>query len=269
MIFYFSGTGNSLYAAKKISGYLGEGLVNISDAMHSGKTPEYDLRSDETVGFVFPLYCWSAPQMVFDFIRKVKLNGYSGQYIFAVATYGQNMGRFDTFFNEELTKRNISLSAAFSLNMPNNYFNIWDEVKQKECLDRAEIIIDRICDAVATREQVVEITVTGSHAAAIFTRKMNRMYNKIVPSTKGFSVSDSCIGCGLCSKVCNGGCIKLVDSKPVWDGTCTKCFACIHLCPQRAVQYEESMMGFTQSTENTGRYRNPNIKVSELMHLER
>ncbi len=266
MIFYFSGTGNSLYAAKKISSYLEEELISISDAMHSGTAPEYDIKQDETIGFIFPLYCWSAPQMVFDFIHKVKLNGYSGQYIFAVATYGQNMGRFDRFFNEELAKRNVKLNAAFSLNMPNNYFNIWDKETQKECLDRAELVIDRICRAVAGREQVVEIKVTGPHAADIFTRKMHRMYNETVPSTKDFSVSDSCIGCGLCSKVCNGQCIKLVEGRPVWDETCTKCFACIHLCPQKAIIYKESFMGHTQSTENVGRYKNPNIKVSELMH---
>ena len=268
MIFYFAGTGNSLYAAKKISSYLGEELVSISDAMHSGKTPEYEIQSNETIGFVFPLYCFSAPQMVFDFIQEVKLNGYAGQYIFAVATYGQNMGRFDRFFNEELAKRDVSLSAAFSLNMPNNYFNIWDKARQQECLDRAEVTINRICKAVHAHEPVVEITETKK-VPEERTGIMHDIYNASVPSTKGFSVSDSCVGCGVCSKVCNGQCIKIVDGKPAWDGICTKCFACIHLCPQKAIQFEESTMGFPLSTRGCGRYKNPNIKVSELMHEQK
>ena len=59
------------------------------------------------------------------------------------------------------------------------------------------------------------------------------------------------------------------DGKPAWDGICTKCFACIHLCPQKAIQFEESTMGFPLSTRGCGRYKNPNIKVSELMHEQK
>ncbi|GEM_PF-5859417 len=36
MIFYFSGTGNSLHAAKRVSEYSKEGLVSIAAAMNSG-----------------------------------------------------------------------------------------------------------------------------------------------------------------------------------------------------------------------------------------
>ena len=54
MIFYFTGTGNSLYAAQKLADD-GEKIVSIVDALRS-KTFHYTLKDNEPLGFVFPVY---------------------------------------------------------------------------------------------------------------------------------------------------------------------------------------------------------------------
>ena len=56
-IFYYTGTGNSLWVARKVADELGgASLVSI---------PEYKAGKDttisETVGFVFPVYIWGVP----------------------------------------------------------------------------------------------------------------------------------------------------------------------------------------------------------------
>jgi flavodoxin len=57
MIFYFSGTGNSLYAAKSIAQHNGEELVSISAAINSGdEFYKYSLRDNEVIGFVYPIH---------------------------------------------------------------------------------------------------------------------------------------------------------------------------------------------------------------------
>lgn len=264
MIFYFSGTGNSLYAAKKIGSYLKEDVISISSAMHNETELRYELKENETIGFVFPLYAFSAPKMVFDFLSKMELGNFHDNYIFAVATYGQNIGRFDKFFDVELEKKGMHLSAGFSLNMPNNYFHIWSEEEQKKCLDAAEITISRISQMVSLREKIFEITITPN--AEEIGAKMNKQYNSTLNDTSAFYANDQCVNCGLCAKVCNGQCIKLIDGKPTWGEGCTKCFACIHLCPQRAIQYKEESGNYHLSTENAGRYKNPNINIQELTH---
>ena len=69
MIFYFSGTGNSLYAAKSIAEYNGEKLISIASIMKSKDgCYEYNLTKDEVIGFVFPIYAWAPPKMVISFI---------------------------------------------------------------------------------------------------------------------------------------------------------------------------------------------------------
>ena len=255
MVFYFSGTGNSLYAAKKIGEAIGESVLDIASAIHKG-TFEFPITSAQTIGFVFPLYAWSAPEMVFDFISHLKLDGH---YVFAAATYGQNIGRFDKFFE----KAGIRLNSAFSINMPNNYIYVWDQEKQQRCLEAADRRIALIREKIRNRENIIDIhcELNGRHvpeAMTAFAPRMNAQWSQTLRDVSEFYVTDACVGCGLCAKVCNGDAIRIVDGKPLWGNTCTKCLACLHLCPQQAIQFGEY-------TSGSGRYKNPNISVKELI----
>ena len=64
---------------------------------------------------------------------------------------------------------------------------------------------------------------------------------------KKFYVTDACIGCGKCAKICVNNNITLVDKKPVWKQNCMACVSCIQTCPVAAIQYDKK-------TQNTGRY---------------
>ena len=58
MIFYFTGTGNSLWVAKALSEALGEQLVSIADELHKEKDGwVYPVRPDEKILFVYPVQC--------------------------------------------------------------------------------------------------------------------------------------------------------------------------------------------------------------------
>ena len=62
MVFYFTGTGNSLYIAKQLA----ECPVSIPQAM---KQETLDF-TDERIGIVAPIYGHEMPQMVKDFLKK-------------------------------------------------------------------------------------------------------------------------------------------------------------------------------------------------------
>lgn len=67
MILYFSGTGNSLYVAKKLAELTGDTAVPIS-AIHE----RCQRIQDRIIGFVFPVYFGDLPEPVQDFIRQVR-----------------------------------------------------------------------------------------------------------------------------------------------------------------------------------------------------
>ena len=54
MIFYFTGTGNSLWVAKALSEALGETLISIADELHKKEVGlVYPVRPDEKILFVY------------------------------------------------------------------------------------------------------------------------------------------------------------------------------------------------------------------------
>lgn len=259
MIFYFTGTGNSLQAAKNIADYNGEKIISMAKEINSmDGNFEYTLEENETIGFVFPVYAWAPPKMVMDFIAKVKFNNYKNNYTFAVATCGENIGNTMKVLHKSLNKKGMKLSSGFSLIMPNNYIIMGDidsKEVQNEKLLSAEDTLKNINNIVKERKEGVFQLVKGP-LPGILTPIVNPIFTKHGMNTKRFYVNDKCISCGLCERVCNAKTIK-VNGKPQWGEDCTQCLACIHLCPVKAIDY-------STSTGKKGRYKNPNVNINEI-----
>lgn len=84
MIFYFSGTGNSRWAAEQIAALTGDETRDIS---RLEKTPE--IRNEGQIGLVFPIYAWGVPEPMLDFVKtwKKQTHLHSG-----VCTCGEEAG---------------------------------------------------------------------------------------------------------------------------------------------------------------------------------
>lgn len=259
MIFYFSGTGNSLQAASLIAEHNGEELVSISAAMYDGAgRHDYKLKEDEVIGFVYPVYAWAPPGIVLKFIEKLKLENYKGNYTFSVATCGGNTGNTTKVLAEALKRNGLKLDSGFSVVMPNNYIIIGDVYNKEtniKLLAEAEKTIERISSLVSERKAGVFEVVKGP-VPWLMTSVINPMFNKNAIDTKKFYADDNCTSCGICERVCNCRNIK-VNGKPSWGNECTQCLACVHWCPARAVQYGKG-------TVKKGRYVNPNVDMKGL-----
>lgn len=259
MIFYFSGTGNSLQVAKAIGKENNLEVISIASIMNNKKgCYSYELKEQEPIGFVFPVYAWGPPWMVLKFIDKLKLTNYKNNYSFTVVTCGANIGNTLKLIQGSMKKKQMSLNSGFSIVMPNNYIIMGDvdsKEIEKQKLIGAEKSIEEI-NKIINEKRDGEFKVLKGRMPSILTSVINPLFNKNAMKTKKFYANDKCTACGICENVCNSNCIKVIE-RPHWEGSCSQCLACINFCPVHAIQYGKG-------TEKKGRYRNPNISIEEM-----
>jgi len=254
-IYHFSGTGNSLKIARDLAEALDDtNLVPIARA-----TEEQLASNTETVGIVFPVYAWGPPLVVTQFLDRVSIG--SDKYVFAVCTCGGQASGALVKVKKQLLVKGITLSSGFVILMPTNYI-VWGEAppeeKQQAMFARAKGRIAEIC-TVIKEKKVQEVEMGGLLGRVVLTGLIyNFSIGFFANQDKKFTADKTCNSCGICEKVCQVGNIKMKDGKPEWLHNCEQCLACLHWCPQEAIQVGKN-------TKGRKRYHHPEIKANDLM----
>lgn len=249
-IYWFSGSGNSLYAARFIAERLGGEkevrLIRITRELIEA-SPETE---GDCIGFVFPSYSFQAPDMVVDFVRKLKING--NPYIFSVVTMGRLTAGLGRIFAGEFRKKNCILSYCAYVKMPANAVFLYNP----ETMENIEEINDELESAaidIKGRDKFID----GGRITVPVSLLAKKCFRKIQEKNKAsFRTLGSCTGCGTCASVCPEGNISIQAGKPVWGARCQMCMACVHWCPEKAAQ--------CGSSENRGRYTHPLVKAADI-----
>lgn len=256
MIFYFTGTGNSLWAARKLGKRLNEPLRPIDK--WGKKEYVYTLQPTEKLLFVFPIHSWGLPVLMLRFIEKLKVEGYINQMIYMVCTCGDDCGNTDKVLQKMLSKKGLDLHGAFSVRMPNTYillpgFDVDKKSLEEEKLIEAERRIQEIGDMILGERPVKKLYTSGSFAC-LKTNMVYPLFARFFIGKTSFYATDKCTACGLCARICPTGTISLEEQRPRWGNDCVQCLACIHRCPVRAIEYGKQ-------TQQKGRYHHPGLKT--------
>lgn len=252
MIFYFSGCGNTRWAAQQMAYVQKERLIFIPKVI--GGDCAFTLQNEEKIGFLFPVYSWAPPKIITDFIHRLKLENYHGQYLFMVCTCGDDVGLTRQVFTQAVTRRGWQVDSAFSIQMPNTYialpgFNIDSPERRTEKLEQSVVRLQYVNDQVRNRASGKYDVACGSWPW-IKTRVIQPFFQRFLMDDKPFHVSLACTGCGICERTCPVGNIRLTDHRPAWLHHCTLCLGCYHHCPAHAIL-------FGQATAGKGQYVYP------------
>ena len=246
VIFWFSGTGNSLYAAKRIAEELGDASLH---PMAAGVPSEAVGGEGEKIGFVFPSYFCNLPRIVRSFVEKLTIK--NGTYLFTIVTMGGlgqgSVGKLESV----LKQKNLRLDYGRVIHMPPDYvisYNPADKTKAGKTLDKANKKIHQISLEINAKARIVKKLKFAA----------NNLYKNIESLDAAFFAEDSCTACGQCAKLCPVGNIKIDNGKPKWLHRCEHCVACISWCPSQAIQYGEK-------TKTRRRYQNPKISVKDML----
>ena len=262
MIFYFSGTGNSLAVARELAKRLNEPLVEMASSHTAPPYVSPDAPAG-VVGFVFPVYAWGMPHVVEDFLKhylwlfmpktqthapaaspsqSARQNAlpsaaetpkptaarsqtlfHGKPYVFLALTCGDDTGKTPVSFKNTLKERyGLHVDAFWSIQMPNTYISIPGFDVDKE---------SGVFDV-----KVGKFPNIKSHI-------LRPLFNAFLSSPKRFHADASvCTGCKRCVKSCPLANISLqkhtnAPATPQWGANCTMCLACYHSCPHHAISW--------------------------------
>ena len=253
-IFYYTGTGNSLWFARRLASFLEETTcVSMKRC-----TDEKAACSTDRIGLVFPVHIWGVPPPVVEFVRRLNVD--AAQYLFALAVNAGQPAATLIQLQGILREKQLRLSSGFSINLPSNYIP-WGGApalgKQQKKFDTALDKLNRIAEVVRGREErpPEKGPFWQNWALSAFYRIS---LSHVATMDKPFFADEKCNACGICEKICPARNIGMEGGKPVWNHHCEQCFACIQWCPEEAIQYGKG-------TRNKKRYRHTEISLKDML----
>lgn len=248
MIFYFTGTGNSLYIAKQIE----KKPISIPQIIHKEKQEYFA----ESIGIVTPIYRHEVPAMVKEFLT----NGvFHTNYFYMLLTYGNRHGGAAELAKKLCDECGIQVDYINVIVMADNWLPSFDMNEQKKLDKHIEEHMSVILDDLEKhRSWIAEVTDEDRKAHQQFLEGMRNMPKDVWQHL--LSITDKCIGCGICQKICPSASIRVENGKAVHTpGNCQTCLACAHACPQKAIQLT------IPEVNPNARYRNEHISLEEII----
>lgn len=251
MVLYFTGTGNSLYVAKKLD----EVRMSIPQVIHDEGT---EFTADK-IGIVCPVYGHEMPEMVKRFLKKTS---FYTDYFFLVLTYGRIHGGAAELADHYLKECGLEANYINTIMMVDNYLPAFDMNEQ--------IAIDpekKVDEHIARMKADIESNKHWKQSVTQEDREWHEKYLEMreanpIDSRNGiFRVLQNCIGCGICTRVCPTGriCIENQHAEYHEMSKCQMCLACVHHCPQNAIRLK------IPEKNPQARYHNENIRLSEIV----
>jgi ferredoxin len=196
--------------------------------------------------------------MVEEFSGRLDLS--RTRYTFGVVTFGGSgsaptLRQLDRLLRK---KHGHGLDAGFSVKMPGNYIFMYGSPAGQKQVDLLASSDGQIAEMIPAIERCEHRDLPRSLFGGLLHAVAYPWFaSHAHTEDRKFSVSDACTSCGTCVKVCPAGNIGFVQGRPVWQHRCEVCCACIHLCPQQAIQAG-------RKTPGRQRYRNPEVSIAEL-----
>ena len=242
MVLYFSATGNTKYVAEQLAKRIGDEsmdlLARIRDKNYS---PIY---SEKPFVVCTPIHVCEMPRFLAAYLRKVPLTG--SREVYFISTSGGYAGIAGNLAKTLFKKKGMTFMGHTDIKMPPNYpvskrYKLLSPGETVKRLREGARMIPGVAARIRKGQEIKDRYVFLFEKIIIL--PVNPVWAGVRFTTKPFSATEDCIGCGKCAKLCPLNRIRLVNKRPEWEGSCAHCMACIANCPAEAIEYAHVKKG--------------------------
>ena len=233
-IYIFSGTGNTLIVANKISEILNKNSYNSTVLkMESVEPAQVDLNSSIGIGFTTAF--WNTYPFVRNWINSIPDGNQTEVFLFT--TMGDSSCGMIAHIAKILEKKNYKILGAKGFIMPNNFLLVLKDKKNKERIEKTLIKVEEYIKGVINSDGYVKKTNFFSSIAFYLSSFVTtKLWNtKLAKRIMKFKIdTKKCNGCGFCKKLCPMENIEIKEA-PQFKDKCIFCLRCVSYCPQQAL----------------------------------
>lgn len=240
MVLYFSGTGNSHFAAEKLAEALNDEIISLNSRIKNNDLSE--ISSETPFVICVPTYSWQIPHIVENYLKKTKLSGTEKAYF--IMTCGDDNGNAASYISAFCNEKKLEFMGCISIVMPENYIAMFSSPSDSE----AQKIIGQSLTKIQAAAEIIRRNETFPNKTVSAADKLksgivNKMFYTLCVKASKFYATNKCVSCGKCVEVCPLNNVKLKNGRPTWSKECTHCMACISRCPVQAIEYSAKSQG--------------------------
>ncbi len=260
VIYYYSGSGNSLCVAKHIGQKLGSAAIRSVYTLRDNPEVPADCAR---IGIVTATWFVRPPRIVKEVCENLRCS--RQQKIFVIATCGGYDGYVCIDLKAFLQPKTDFPVQTFMLPMPPNHivgFSPMPDWINRIYLNHEAKASGKIADKIQSDAPTRNRKGLNRKALAWVSRTFNSALGVDRDSVEGgFYTCAACTRCGICEKLCKNGNIRLTADGVVWGHDCQQCMACIMWCPNQAIRHPNVPV-------KRRRYQNPNITLQDMLQSE-
>lgn len=240
-IFYFSGTGNTLWIAQQIQKSFGGEIIYIPT--YKGNASEYN-----RIFIATPIYSFGLPKHVYELLPRLDKT----KEIYVIQNYGGMSGGADKLFYDICKEIGLNIKSIHLLKMPENFtlFISPPNFYKNGVLKKANARLGKIITDIKTEN--FQIPKNKKTHEDTWQKNMSNWHL----IGKDFHANEKCIKCGKCIQVCPVQNISMENGQIKFSDKCVACLGCYHRCPAKAIVYKKK--------KKKSRYLNPNINEYDI-----
>lgn len=276
-LFYFSGTGNTKWAAEVLAEYLQKlGMQTDLHSIESLETADREklaeiLAASEHVILGYPTYGSGMPRIVRNFISRLP-ETVGGKRLSVFCTHACFTGDGNVYFRKALSLKGYHMACSFQIALTTNFnvailpfslFRPHSGAKLEKRKQKARARLAKMAKAIRYDKTHIDGTLPHQIILGSFQRCLFRMAEHSLPE-KFYFIKQRCISCGACVKNCPAQNWSFdSDGELKSAGTCFLCFRCYNSCPTLAINF-----GKKTDPEKFIRYKGPDGKDSDFLRSQ-